>query len=227
MTNSHAPMQSQPLVCSARTTGLVIGIASMLALLIMAHHPSMTASTIGDLMVEISDKATINRVVHGSLIALLGLLLFGFAELSLRPTLDPRLARAAWLAYALGTAGMIGAALINGFITTNLAVRYAGADAATLETVRHVLRFGWTANQTAADFGSIAWSISIMLWSAIFMRARANYVLGIAGIAIGMIGVATLLTGTLQLDVHGAMLVLLATVLWNLGVALQLLRGKL
>jgi hypothetical protein len=212
---------------SDRTLGALIGAATLLAILVMAHHPVASAGNLPDLVAGIARKAVLNGVVHGTLIALLGVLLFAFAEFSARPALDRPLARAALLAYAIGAGASMLAALINGVIVGALAQRYGDADAASLEHVRHLLRFCWQANQAFADTGEVARGIGIVLWSCALLRSRRGVGVGIAGLVLGGVPALLVATGLLQLDLHGAMLALLAAAAWNLAIAVQLVRGKI
>lgn len=214
------------MVCGDRTLAALIAAATLLAVAMMAHHPTAHADGMSELVAEIARKSALNGFVHGALIALLGVLLFAFAEFSARPGFDRPLTRAARLAFALGVAAAMVAALINGFVVDALAQRYADADAAALESLRHLLRLCWRVNQASAAAGEIARGVAIVLWSCALLRLGRSRMLGIAGLLLGGAPALLVLLGTLRLDLHGAMLALLAAAAWNLMLAIQLWRGR-
>lgn len=213
-------------VCSDRTLAVLITAATVLAVALMAHHPTAHAPDTAALVAEIARKAALNRFVHGALIGLLALLLFAFVEFSARPGFTGPLVRAARLAVIIGVAASITAALINGFIVTDLAARYADADAAALDALRHLLRLCWQANQMFAALGEIARGLAVLLWSCALLQLGRSRIVGLAGLLLGGLPAVLVLGGVLRLDVHGAMLALLATALWNLLLAAQLWRGR-
>lgn len=219
----HAPVR---IPSSDPAIGSIIGIATLLAILMMAHHPTVSAHGMPEVVAEIARKAALDRYIHGGLIALLAALLFGFGEYSARAGMDRPLVRAALLAYAIGVAASIGAALINGIVAPELSLRYVGADAAALEQLRHLLRLCWRGNQALAGLGEIGRGLGVVLWSCALLRLRRNRVLAVFGLLAGGVPALAIAAGALRLDLHGAILALSAPAAWNLALAVQLLRGK-
>ncbi|HEY6941535.1 hypothetical protein [Dokdonella sp.] len=210
-----------------RTAGAILVAASLASVLMMAHHPSGSSRDMATFVEQIVRIGALNHLVHGSLIALLALLLFGFAEFSRVFGADRPLVRVALVAYAIGTGADIGAASINGFAIGRLAAQYAGTDAAALEHLRQLMHLCWAMNQSLADIGEFARALAIALWSFALLRARTNFVLGAAGLVCGGGIVVALLSGRLALDVHGMMVVVLAASAWNVALGVQLVRGRL
>ena len=210
-----------------RTAGAIIVAASLLALLMMAHHPSGSTRDMAVFVEQVARVGALNRVVHGALIALLAALLFGFAEFSRVFGAGRRLVRAALVAYAIGTAADIGAATINGFAVGRVAAHYAGADTAALEQLRALLHLGWAMNQSLADLGEVARAIAIVLWSLAILRTRTQLLLGASGVLVGGAIALALLGGWLTLDVHGMLLAVVCASAWNVALGVQLLRGRL
>jgi len=210
-----------------RTAGAIIVAASLLSLLMMAHHPSGSTRDMAVFVEQVARVGALNRVVHGALIALLAALLFGFAEFSRVFGAGRSLVRAALVAYAIGTAADIGAATINGFAVGRVAAHYAGADTAALEQLRALLHLGWAMNQSLADLGEVARAIAIVLWSLAILRTRTQLLLGASGVLVGGAIALALLGGWLTLDVHGMLLAVLCASAWNVALGVQLLRGRL
>lgn len=230
MSHSIAPTPITASNGRPRFAGWLIAGVSLLAVLMMAHHPTVASHDIADAAAELIRITALNRLVHGSLIVMTVLLLFGFSELSSwltsrTPRLGPWI-RAALLAYAVGTFAMIVAAIFSGFVSTELAAHYAGADAAGMEALRLSLTSSHAVNQAFAAIGVVARCVAILLWSIALLRGTQQWLIGVLGL-VAIAPAIALLLGLLHLDVHGAMLALLGEVIWNLAVATQLLRGKL
>jgi hypothetical protein len=213
---------------SGRVAGALIAAASLLSVVLMAHHPSVATPNIADAVAELARQATLTRQVHGGLIVLLGVLGLGFIELSRRLGIDRRTVQGALVAYAVGSGAMIGAALISGFIVPGLGVTYVAAPAADLEPLRYVLVLCRLGNRTLAGFAVSAMSAAILLWSIELLRApRAAPIAGCLGVLVAVGPVALLAFGAMTLDVGGMTLVVVAQALWSLAVSVPLMRARL
>ena len=213
-------------VADARHAGAILVAASLLSLLIMSHHPSGSTHDMAAFVERIGRVGALNRGVHGALIALLGVLLFAFAEFTRTFGRGRPLLRLALLAYAIGVGADIGAAMINGFTIGTLATRYAGADATALESLRQLMHLCRAMNQALAGIGEVARAVAIALWSAAILRGGAARGLGATGLAIGTGIAIALLGGWLVLDVHGMLLSVLLGTAWTVALGVQLLRGR-
>jgi len=210
----------------ARTAALAIGVPSLLSVLLMAHHPSLHTSGMGEAVSALSRMATVNAFVHGGLILMLGTILFGFVEFSGLLGWGCPAVRGGMVAYGAGALFEAGAAIVNGFVVTRLAAGYAGQPAEALETLRPILRLCFEANQALAQVGVSATSLGIVAWSlALLRRAGAARAIGSLGLAVGVLPVAGLSSSLLSLNVGGMLAVVVAQTVWNLAVAAWLLGG--
>lgn len=209
----------------ARIAGIVLVAATLLSILMMAHHPTASTHDAASLAADIAGTATLSRVVHGVLIALVGFELYAFVVFSGRIAPGASAARAAIVAYAIGAGAMIGAALISGFVVSSLGVYYASAtDPAPFADFARVCMAG---NQALAKLGVIAMSTAIVLWAIALLHDRArNRWLAIVGFLAGLAPAIALLAGAIRLDVHGMMLVVVGQAIWNLAAGTALIRGK-
>jgi hypothetical protein len=211
---------------ATRGPGAIVVVASVASVLLMAHHPSVRSHDAAAVVAELAQKARADQVVHGALIALTGALVFGFLELG--PALGRRAtARAALVAYAAGSAGMIGAALVSGFLVPALAARYEAASGPALDVLPHLLGLAALANRTLAGFGVAATSGAILLWSVALLRRPCDFhrATGFLGLASGGAPLAALLLGAQRLDVRGMTLVVVAQAAWSVAVGAQMFRG--
>jgi hypothetical protein len=134
------------------------------------------------------------------------------------------LGRAALLAYGIGVAASMAAALVNGIIVPALASRYPDVAAAPGQ-LGSLLRLCWSANQALADAGEVGRCVGVVLWSGLILRSRSGVALGVFGLVAGAVPALAILLGLLRLDLHGAMLALLVAAAWNLALAVRLVRG--
>jgi hypothetical protein len=211
---------------SARRAGAVLVAATLVSIVAMAHHPSVGSHDPGAAIAEIGTKATLNRIVHGALIALMGLELFAFAVFADRLGARRDAVRLGFVAYAIGVGAMIGAALISGFVVTHLAAHYAeaGADPSAFA---NLARLAMTGNRALAELGVIAISAAIFAWSIALLHERARRWLAFVGLAASVLPAVALVAGVIRLDVTGMTLVVVAEAIWNVAAGVVLLRGRL
>jgi hypothetical protein len=211
---------------SARRAGIVLVAATIVSILAMAHHPSVGSHDPGAAIAEIGTKATLNRIVHGVLIALMGLEAYAFTVFADRIGARRDMVRVGFVAYAIGIGAMIGAALISGFIVTRLASHYAeaGTDPSAFANLASLAMAG---NQSLAQLGVIAISAAILAWSVALLHDRAQRWLAIVGFAASVLPALALVAGVIRLDVTGMTLVVVAEAVWNVAVGVALIRGRL
>ena len=210
----------------ARIAGIVLVATTLLSILMMLHHPTAATHEPASLAADIASKATLSRVVHGVLIAIVGFELYASAVFAGLITPGRSAARAGFVAYAIGAGAMMGAALISGFVVSSLAGYYAGtADPAPFVDFA---RLSMAGNQALANLGVIAMSVAIVLWAIALLHdhARGRW-LAIVGIVTGLAPAIALLAGAIHLDVHGMLLVVVAQAIWNLAAGAELIRGRI
>ena len=205
-----------------RMSALALGGGSLLMLFAMAHHPTGVAHAAS--LEAMSRGATLSAWVHGTLIASMLVVLWGFLALAQSLGWRSRRTRIGLVAYAFGTTFLVGAALVSGFVAPRLAL--GGALQGGSEALGPGLRLLWETNQALAQAGTVALSAALVAWSAVLLfRGTWARVLGVAGLAIGLGTPAFLMAGGLHLDVRGMGAVLVAQVAWNVGVAAWLFAG--
>eukprot|EP01030_Chromulinospumella_sphaerica_P026832 gene26832-27059_t len=111
-----------------RVSALIIGGGSLLMALVMAHHPTGHGGNLPGAVHGVMQLSGLNALVHGTLLAIIGLLAVGYAGFSdgLR---FPRLARAGRMAYFAGAMAMSVAGLINGFVAPAVSAKLAAGPA--------------------------------------------------------------------------------------------------
>ena len=212
---------------AARAAGALLIGGSILEIAAMAHHPSVHAHDLATVLVQLQALSAVSAWVHGVLIALVLTVFFALTEFAWQRGITRPAIRAGLIAYAAGVVAMMGAALVDGFVTPRVAILAEGLGAADLSITAQLLHLCILFNQALARLGAVAMSVGITAWSVDLVRgAGAERALGVFGVAIGLGSAGALILGALQLDVHGMMLVLLLQVIWTTGVGVLLLRTR-
>lgn len=209
---------------AARAAGALLIGGSILEIAAMAHHPSVHAHDMAAVLAQLQALSAASAWVHGALIALMLTVFFALTEFAWQRDIARPAIRAGLIAYAAGVVAMMGAALVDGFVTPRVAILAEGLRAADLSITAQLLNLCVLFNQALAHLGAIAMSVAIIAWSLdLLRRAGSERALGAAGIAIGLGCVAALIAGVLQLDVHGMMLVLVLQAAWTIGLGVLLI----
>jgi hypothetical protein len=211
-----------------RSAGLTLIVGSVLSVAAMTHHPSTAASGTAERLSEMTHEATLAGIVHGVLIALMLLVLWGLLRLAGILGWSSSRVQIGAIAYGAGVICMVGAATVSGFVVPGLAEHFVEAAPEIMESSLPVFRLCFEINQALAQIGAIAMSVGIFLWSWV-LAAGAGYRrwvrgLGGLGLVVGTLPVLGLLSGSLHLDVHGMLAVLLAQAGWTICIGAWMLR---
>jgi hypothetical protein len=228
MSSQFAIQPNDAQLPSGRTTGIVIGTGSILTVVFMAYHPTIHVHAADDFIAEINRVAFVNRIVHGVLIALVGVLVCGFSCLASRLGSSSGIVRAGLVAYIMGAIAMTTAATINGFVLADFVSVYESRSKESVQIMTHVVAYGSVANRICSSMGVLGMSSAVALWSiSLIGRPGALRVIGLLGCVAGTGPVLAMLAGYLQMDVHGMLAFVLVQTLWSLAIAAQLIRGRI
>src|SRR5690349_197709 len=104
----------------ARIAGITLIAATLLSVLAMAHHPTLTTPDITQALQQLKELAELSAWVHGILIGLMLLIFWCLTEYSLRRGVEKPLVRAGLIFYGAGVVAMIGAATVSGWLTARV-----------------------------------------------------------------------------------------------------------
>jgi hypothetical protein len=219
----HAP--------ATRPAGIVLFVVTLLTVAFMAHHPTAPHTPdVGHAIERIADLAHASAIVHGALIASMLVTAWCLSVFASRRDLDRPLVRTGAIAYAAGVVVMIGAALVSGFVVSDVATLMPHDTSTDQQVARALLTLCGILNQACANCATVAMSAGILLWSIDLVRRRDRddrrfgILVGALGIAVGIVPIVALPMGAIRLDVHGMMLVVLLWSAWLLAVAGWLIR---
>ncbi|HVZ99940.1 MAG TPA: hypothetical protein VG841_06460 [Caulobacterales bacterium] len=194
-----------------RIAGGALVAAAALSLGAMLHHPHGGEGA-SERVVQLS------HFVHGVLIALMAIELYGVAAYARLRGLDRPLVLVGLTFFALGTVAMLPAPLLNGFVAPDLMLRGEQAPVETLFAVG--LGF--------AKLASVLISTGIVLLSIGLVHERgAPFWFGLVSVVSVAPVAVMLLLGKLELDFHGMLLVIVAWSVWYAGLGVMMLRGRI
>ncbi len=191
----------------AKPAGYAIGVSTVLILVFVAHHPVATIHDRSDVLQSILQIETMDRLVHGGLIALMLAVLTGL------------------ICYLVGCIATIGAALLDGFIIPDLAERFVNGSPDDMHAAYGLVVYSGLAIQSLTKLGLILISVGILGW-ALALLSEQGFArgVGLVGIIAGAVPAALLLVGGMILVPRILLGLLLAQSLWNLCTAGLLLR---
>lgn len=189
-----------------RLAGGVLAAASVLSIVVMAHHPSGPG------------HSGLNQLVHGGMMALVLLIFSGYARHAMLRGLGRFSILAALIVYGAGVGANLLAATINGF----------AAPAAFEEGVsRDVLRLYWELNQALAYGGVYATSLAFAIWSFGLLHERGlRRFIGVLGLVAGAVPVGLLASGVVTMNVAGAFVIYALHAFFGVIVGADLMRTR-
>lgn len=212
----------------AAVAGAVLATATVLEILAMAHHPSVHTPDVAQAVHAISQLAPLGAWVHGVLQALLLIAAYGLSEFVLRRGLRRPLIRAGAIAYGVGVIAMLGAAMVSGFIIADLMTFTPHTTATDLQINAQLLVLCRVLNQSCANFGAVAMSAGIALWSTDLLRdTGAPRIIGIVGLAVSVAPAFALMFGLMHLDVPGMTAIIVLQAVWNVAVGIAMMRSRI
>ncbi|HEY5712852.1 MAG TPA: hypothetical protein VIT38_13240 [Allosphingosinicella sp.] len=214
---------------NAKAFGWMLVVGAVLSTGFAMVHPHVSSHELDSVLAEMVAGATFNGFVHGSLLALMIVLVAGFLGLSMRLGIGWPTVTLAMASYLLGALAMAGAAVINGFALGIFAGRYDGAVRPDqVAAVSASFNMAGSIAATWAGIGAVGMSAAIALWSVrLVALGGAQRILGALGLVIGIAAAGMLISGTLVLNVHGFLLLVMAQSLWTVAVGVQMARGRI
>jgi hypothetical protein len=201
--------------------GAVLLVASIGILLIGLFHPETTGETLDEVARSLAAHATADRIVHGTVAALLAAILIAYADLGYRIGFGYTSVRCAVIFAILSIVAMIGIPMVDGVILPTLAERYVQPDAGgQMEGFRSLLRLvAIGVVPTLTVCAAVCFAASTFSWCVAFRVSTFRYnvlvALGCVLAVMSVVGVAA---------AFGPIALKVCLLLWNVSVAIVWLR---
>ncbi len=208
-----------------RTAGIAIALATVVSTVFVAMDRSGGGHTPQQILEGIAGLTTLKETVHGVAIASVCTYAFGYASLARRLGLERPNVLAGLLVYLFGCAAMIGATLIDGFITPHIALGAAAATPGRVQFAYDLVHFLGLILNDMAKLGWILQAVGALAWSLTLIRMRgAARRAGAVGMLSSVLVCAIVYASDAAMSMTALLSVLLAQLLWNLSAALWLMR---
>ncbi len=186
-------MSSDSALPAGRPAGLALLVLAVASLGLLVNHPSAAAQTFADVLRSEAASRTVDAVVHGGFIAVLGAQLVCLAVLSMRLGLHRIPAVAGLVLGAIGTAFLMLSMLLDGLVTPAIAARYVDVVERQGEARILFVLLG-TIIAFVMPTGLLFQAAGMMSWSAAFVRRegllRGAGLFGIAAGAMIIVAIA-------------------------------------
>lgn len=216
MSSPLTPVQRR----NAKIVGAVLAVTSIISILVMWFHPSVSSVDINHQIQESSEEASVNKFVHSTLIAFIVLISCCLTFYAKQRGMHRSFVLFGTIVYWLSTTLMILAALLSGIVGPELAANYMQANQSEAEVYKGLSLLKFEMNQAFANFAVHCWSVTIALWSMDMMTKSGlmrqfGLISLIAGVGISI----SLLMGWVSLSVFGMTLILVIVSVWQIGIA--------
>jgi hypothetical protein len=201
--------------------GALLLVASIAILLVGLFHPETRGETLDEVAHSLAENATADRIVHGTVAALLAAILIAYVDLGYRIGFGYTSVRCAVSLGILSIVAMIGIPIVDGVVLPSLAERYVQADAAgQIEGFRSLLRLvAIGVVPTLTMSAAICFAASTLSWCIAFrvstFRSQVLVVLGCVLAVMSIVGVAAS---------FGPIVLKVCLLLWNISVAIVWLK---
>lgn len=211
---------------SPRLGALVLTAATILGLIGLSFHPGAAGSEPAEIFAQMVEARTQDNLVHGLMIGMLVAFAFGFTEYATHVGIRRPLVRLGLVAYLIGCAITIVAAVIDGFVFPDLAQRFVSATPEGMKTgfalvVLCSLIIWWL-----SKVGLVMMAAAVLAWSADLARTvRTARTTAYIGLFAGLAPIALIVGLPPALQSHLMIMILAANAVWNLAVARLLMRN--
>ncbi len=205
--------------------GMAIVLSALLTVVAIAHHPVGAGVSSADVLASLVRSASMDRLVHGVILAVLLLSVFGFCVFAMRRGLQRPAVLGGLIAFVAGCAALAQAAVIDGFLVPAVA-EHARPDAAAAALL--MLRTPALAIQSFTFVGIVAVSAAIALWSIdLFRSGGAARAAGVAGALAALAMLWTMALHVNRLNPHTLGVIVAAQAIWYVIVGALLIRGRI
>ncbi|HEY2071360.1 MAG TPA: hypothetical protein VGG48_17515 [Rhizomicrobium sp.] len=213
-------MTDQPAIAAAspaRLTGLILAAAGAASFVLLANHPDGAAKDFAGVLAGEAANRTMDAIVHGGFIVLLGVQMVCYAAFSAR-----RAGFAGLVLFAMGTAFLCGSLVTDGLVIPAIAAKYLPMPA-KLEYARSLFVLCGSFIAVLMPMGLAFQSAGVAAWGVGLLRTGSR-VAGAAGLLIGGGLLAALVLQ--PMNPFAAMAGIVGLAVWAIVAGVAMLSGR-
>ncbi|MES2047006.1 MAG: hypothetical protein V4447_01290 [Pseudomonadota bacterium] len=205
--------------------GFAIACATLLSILFVALDEGASGATPLAIMQSMLKMRDMKALVHGVAIASVLAYAFGYASLAARLDLRRPLVLAGLTTYLIGCVAMIGATILDGFISTDVAAQFVKASPEGIKLGYNLIVFLGVAITDLAKLGWVLQACAALAWAIVLIAERGLYrTVGLIGLLSGGLVLTAVLASGANMSLTAILSILLAQAIWNLAAATLLIR---
>jgi hypothetical protein len=209
-----------------RVAGAALIAASILSVVALGFDPEISGHDSREILQGIIAATKIHQAVHIAEMLSLGGFAFGFISLAQELGLRRVPVLAGLVAYLAGCLAMLGATVLDGFVTPDIAAGFIHRSPAEIDLGLSLVRFTDILLQNLADLSFVLLAAGTLLWSLALIAGRVPHrVTGAIGLVSGIVPII-LVVLHLDQDPTSLIMVLIAQSAWNIAAAILLLRRE-
>jgi len=217
--------RSDPTTLSTRSPGVAIAAATIVSTVFVALDHGGGGRNALEILQGIARLQVLKEVVHGVAIASVCAYAFGYAALARRLGLARPLVLAGLTVYLFGCAAMIGATILDGFVTPHIAMDAITGSPDRIDFAYLLIHSIGIVLNDLAKLGWVLQAVGTLAWSLALMRDGGfNRAIGWVGLLSSGLVVALIAGSAVNMTMTSLLSVLLAQLTWNLAAALLLMR---
>jgi hypothetical protein len=202
-----------------RVAAGALAVCAILAIVAVGLHPVAESHAAAQAIPEMVRLAPMDRLVHGFLILTSLATFFGLTIFAARRGFGRQTTIAGYIPYALGVTAVIGAALIDGFITPDIATRYVKVTPEDIRAAVPLFHLCAIAIQNLTKLGFVAMAAGIFAWSIGLVHSPGTLrTVGIVGLFSAGLTIA-ILSYAHYLNPHFVGIIVFVQAIWYLGIA--------
>lgn len=225
---AHPQATSTPVSSDTRLAGFAVLASAIVSTATVALDRGASGQTTQEILQSLVQIQSWHQNVHVVAMACLCGLMYGFTVLSQRLDLRRTPVLIGLITYALGSILMLGATLLDGFISTGIAADFVNGTPEAMQAARWMIHV--VESIALTDTARVAWvlqSVAAIAWSVALLRdAGMRRVVGCIGLIAGALPAAMVIAAGSKMDLGVVIGTLLLQAVWNLAAGVLMLRER-
>ena len=207
--------------------GVMLAAISGLAIVALLYHPVAHGNDAVAVMGSMRSQAMMDRIVHGSLAIIYGILTVGMFVFASRLGAWRLPVLLGLISFSCALVLIVLAAVTDGFIAPAIVERCPPSSAACTSQALVMLKFGALQIEYLTRFAFVGIAVAVLGWSlALISTYEAPRWSGIAGVAAGVAQLAALILSPERLTPHTLIFITAGQLSWYLIVATLMITGQ-